>query len=116
VAKKGFTQPARGAHEPIRMEDLRDWIVEIEGGYSKIVRLSMLLCSIGPKEEWTLSVAAYESSMEPSRAPFCEVRTRWPNRGQKTVLGALLYLVIKLEQELAAHYALEDLSSTPHQT
>lgn len=98
------------------MADLRHWVEEIQTEHSCLVRIGMDPASINAGEAWSLWVKAVEPSLEASPAVRDEVRMRWPTRTHKTVLGAFLYLLMKLEQHMAASAALDALSGPDRQT
>lgn len=113
---KLFNQPARGEHDKVTMGDLAHWVEEIQREQGCLVKLGMEPVSINSGEAWSLWVKAVPASFEASPALLDEARMRWPTTTHKTVLGAFLYLLMKLEQQMAASAALDALSTHDRQT
>jgi len=106
MGKKGAKMVAREPAANITMADLSEWWKDISATHGVKLRVEWNLMGLDELAMWRFTVKAFRGLGEPDELPYDTKSLVWPTESHKTVLGALLWLLMTVEDELSASAAL----------
>lgn len=107
----GAKQGSRGGGDPVRMADLLEWWTDLEKNSGRSVRFVMKRGPVAPDGGCYLSAELYDESLDEWPAAVARYSLPWPTRSHKTVLGAMLWLLVQLGDVVDADAALDGLTA-----
>src|SRR5256885_14945268 len=106
MGTKGAQMIAREPASNIKMQDLEEWWKDISATHGVHIRVVWELTGVDELSMWRFTVKAYKGVYNQNSVPFDAKSLVWPTSSHKTVLGALLWLIITLDDSLDATEAL----------
>jgi len=106
MGKVGAKMVARPPAANIRMADLAEWLKDLKAGHNVDVRITMELSGFDELAMWRFSV---HYGKEDTKGNYCPLGTKslvWPTASHTTVLGALLWLLVTISDDVVADDAL----------
>lgn len=111
MGKKGAQMVAREPAANIKMADLAEWWVDISSAHGVRLAVEWELSGSDDLALWRFTVRAYRPLSEAPNVPFDTKSLVWPTASHKTVLGALLWLLVTIDDDLSAGEALAGMRS-----
>lgn len=97
---------AREPSSKITMADLADWWKDITISHGVEIRSSWSMSGTDQLAHWRFTVRVWKGSYDRAVEPYLEKSLVWPTASHKTVLGAMLWLMMGIDDELSASEAL----------
>ena len=107
----GAKMVARPPAANVNMKDLEAWWKEISVEHGVQLRVTWDLSGRDDLAFWRFTVTAYRGTWDEYSTPLDQRTLVWPTASHKTVLGALLWLLITIDDSLTASAALAGLAS-----
>lgn len=98
----GLSSRKRDTVDPPGMLDLLLWWEDIEGESGRLLTVKMTRAATTPGRFVTCVVEARKPSIDAAVVPEAAAQLRWPTASHKTVLAALLWLMMDVQQQLEA--------------
>ena len=111
MGRKGAKMLAREPAANITMADLADWWFTIKREHAVELRVTWTLSGSDELARWSFTIEAYNTPGECKGVPYDQKTLSWPTASHKTVLGALLWLLVTIEDDLTASSALDAIRS-----
>lgn len=106
MGTKGANMVARPPAAGVKMLDLAEWLKDIKREHGVDVRIEMSLMGYDELAMWRFQVSAVKPTDE-GQYDLIDARSLvWPTASHKTVLGALLWLIIGVSDSIDADRAL----------
>src|SRR5215210_2790831 len=93
---------ARMSASNITMADLAEWWQETEKTHGVNLRVEWRMSGSDELAHWLFTVNAYKGVWTDGSVPFDQKSLVWPTASHKTVLGALLWLLVGVDDALSA--------------
>jgi hypothetical protein len=106
MGTKGAEMVARPPAANVTMADLAEWWADISATHAVKLRVEWNLTGFDELAMWRFTVKAFRGEGTPDELPYDQKSLVWPTASHKTVLGALLWLLMTVEDELTASEAL----------
>lgn len=102
----GARMDARMPASNITMADLAEWWSHVETEHKCELRCSWKMSGNDALAHWGFCVAVWKGRYDAEQRPYTEKFLTWPTASHKTVLGAIMWLLIGIDDELTASEAL----------
>jgi hypothetical protein len=109
MGTQGAQMLARPPSAKVLMNDLADWWKDISATHGVKLRVEWSMTGFDELAMWRFTVKAFRGLGEPDELPFDTKSLVWPTASHKTVLGALLWLLMTIDDDLTASEALRDI-------
>ena len=106
MGTKGAEMLARPPASNVRMKDLAEWLKDLKAGHGVAVNISMALSGFDELAMWRFVVTYGKEDKRGEYVPLGEKSLVWPSASHATVLGALLWLLISISDDVDADAAL----------
>lgn len=106
MGKHGANMVAREPSSNITMADLSEWWKHIEVEHKVGMRSDWQMSGHDDLAHWRFTVAVWRGEINPMVQPYTVKSLVWPTASHKTVLGAILWLLMGIDDELTASEAL----------
>ena len=104
---------ARAPASNVTMADLAEWWQVLVATYGMDVGLIWSMTGSDELATWRFDLVANPPGANPYSEPLFQNSLVWPTASHKTVLGAVLWLLVGLEDQMQAHQALAEHASQP---
>lgn len=111
MATDKVNMSARPPAANVNMADLADWWTDISATHGVRVRVTWELTGSDELALWRFCVTAYKPLSNTPNEVWCEKSLVWPTASHRTVLGALLWLLMTIDDDLSADAALATMRS-----
>jgi len=111
MGTKGAEMIARPPAANVRMQDLGEWLKDLKAGHGVDVHIGMALSGFDELAMWRFTVTYGKTDDKGDYCPLGEKSLVWPTASHKTVLGALLWLLISISDDVEADAALARMRS-----
>ena len=111
MGTKGAKMIAREPSANITMADISEWVQGIYNEHKADVVITLHMAGADELAHWVFTVKTYADAFDKGPDPIMEQSLVWPTASHKTVLGALLWLLITIDDALTASEALGRLAS-----
>jgi len=112
MGKLGAQMQARTSEVPITMGDIIPWWQQLEEEHGDEIEVKLTLTDDRANQFVRITVIARNPAIGHKGAVTAEKSVIWPTGSHRTVLGALLWLFVGLDDEYTADGALTGLLST----
>ena len=106
MGTKGAEMVARPPAANITMADLAEWWKSISAEHGVQIRATWDLTGVDELALWRFTISVYKGVWTDKSVPFDQKSLVWPTASHKTVLGALLWLLVTVDDSLSATEAL----------
>jgi len=107
MGTKGAKMSAREPAANITMADLGDWWRDIAASHGVKIKVEWQMTGLDELALWRFNVKVYRGLGVPDELPYVEKSLVWPTASHKTVLGAILWLLMTVDDDLCASEALK---------
>jgi len=111
MSRKSAEMLAREPRSNIKMADLAEWLKDLKAAHNVEVAITMELSGYDELAMWRFMVSAGVQDGRGDYRPLSQKSLVWPTASHKTVLGALLWLLVSLEDDIEADAALTGVRS-----
>ena len=111
MGKQGAKMVAREPAAHITMADIAEWVQSIRAEHGADVVIALHMAGSDELAHWIFTVKTWQGVYKPDDEPVMEQSLVWPTSSHKTVLGALMWLLVTIDDGLTASAALSDLAS-----
>jgi hypothetical protein len=106
MGTKGAEMVARPPAANIKMADLAEWWKDISASHGVRIQVTWEMTGLDELAMWRFTVRTFKAGTDAGGAPYDVKSLVWPTANHKTVLGALLWLLLTVDDELLATEAL----------
>jgi len=111
MGTRGAKMAAREPAANITMADIAEWVQSIYREHKAVVVINLHMAGSDELAHWVFTVITYADQWKKGDEPLMEQSLVWPTTSHKTVLGALMWLLITIDDGLTASAALDALAS-----
>jgi hypothetical protein len=97
---------ARMPASNITMADLAEWWAHIQVEHKCELRCLWKMSGNDALAHWVFCVAVWKGAYAADVAPYTERVLSWPTASHKTVLGAIMWLLVGIDDDMTASRAL----------